>query len=188
MALEIAARLGIFAFVFAALAVWEMLAPRRQLTIGRLRRWPSNFGVLAVDALLVRLLIPTAAVGARSHGRRSRLGPVQLAAVASLGRRHPRLSDPRPDDLGAALAVPPRPVAVAAASHASRRPRHRRDHRRAFPSVRNSDLARDQDRGDRSVRHSAGRRVRVRGRAQRHLDVQPFQRADAGVRSTACFG
>ena len=64
MAIEIAARLGIFAFVFAALAVWEILAPRRQLTIGRLRRWPSNFGVLAVDALLVRLLIPTAAVGA----------------------------------------------------------------------------------------------------------------------------
>ena len=64
MATEIAARLGIFAFVFAALAVWEVLAPRRQLSVGRLRRWPSNIGVLAVDALLVRLLIPTAAVGA----------------------------------------------------------------------------------------------------------------------------
>ncbi len=64
MAVEIAARLGIFAFVFAALAVWEVLAPRRPLSVGRLRRWPSNIGVLAVDALLVRLLIPTAAVGA----------------------------------------------------------------------------------------------------------------------------
>jgi sterol desaturase/sphingolipid hydroxylase (fatty acid hydroxylase superfamily) len=64
MALEIAARLGIFATVFALLALWEVLAPRRALAVGRLKRWPSNFGVLAVDALLVRLLIPTAAVGA----------------------------------------------------------------------------------------------------------------------------
>src|SRR5688572_28621298 len=62
--LEIAGRLGVFATVFAALAVWELLAPRRPLSIGRLKRWPSNIGVLAVDALLVRLLIPTAAVGA----------------------------------------------------------------------------------------------------------------------------
>jgi len=64
MTLEIAGRLGIFATVFAALAVWELLAPKRELSIGRLKRWPSNFGVLVVDALLVRLLIPTAAVGA----------------------------------------------------------------------------------------------------------------------------
>ena len=31
--------------------------------VGRARRWPSNLGILVLDALLVRLLVPTAAVG-----------------------------------------------------------------------------------------------------------------------------
>jgi sterol desaturase/sphingolipid hydroxylase (fatty acid hydroxylase superfamily) len=62
--LEMAARLGIFAMVFAALALWELLAPRRALGVGRLRRWPSNLGVLAVDILAVRIVLPSAAVGA----------------------------------------------------------------------------------------------------------------------------
>ena len=62
--LEIALRLTCTALVFAGLAAWELFAPRRKLSIGRLRRWPGNIGVLVVDALLVRLLIPAAAVGA----------------------------------------------------------------------------------------------------------------------------
>jgi sterol desaturase/sphingolipid hydroxylase (fatty acid hydroxylase superfamily) len=61
--LEIVIRLGCFALVFAAMAAWELFAPKRPLAIGRLWRWPNNFGVLIVDALLVRLLIPTALVG-----------------------------------------------------------------------------------------------------------------------------
>ncbi len=63
-AIEMGLRLTCTAAVFAALAAWELLAPRRPLAVGRLRRWPSNIGVLVVDAALVRLLIPTAAVGA----------------------------------------------------------------------------------------------------------------------------
>ncbi len=56
-------RLAAFAGVFAAMAAWELLAPKRDQEIGRLRRWPSNLGVVVVDTLLVRLLFPTAAVG-----------------------------------------------------------------------------------------------------------------------------
>jgi sterol desaturase/sphingolipid hydroxylase (fatty acid hydroxylase superfamily) len=62
--LEIALRLGCAAAVFAVMASWELLAPRRKLSIGRLWRWPSNIGIVLVDAALVRLLVPTAAVGA----------------------------------------------------------------------------------------------------------------------------
>src|SRR6266516_2075137 len=65
-------RLGIFAAVFVAMAVWELLKPRRPQAIGRNWRWPNNLGVLAVDALLVRVLLPIAAVGlalvAKAHG------------------------------------------------------------------------------------------------------------------------
>ena len=56
-------RLGAFAGVFAAMALWELLAPRRRQAIGRARRWPSNLGIVVLDTLLVRLVFPTAAVG-----------------------------------------------------------------------------------------------------------------------------
>ena len=56
-------RLSVFAAGLAALMAWELLAPRRPLTVGRWRRWPSNMGVVVIDALLLRILFPTAAVG-----------------------------------------------------------------------------------------------------------------------------
>src|SRR3712207_2312378 len=56
-------RLGFFAGVLAALALWEAFAPRRAQEIGRAWRWPNNLGVVAVDTILVRILFPTAAVG-----------------------------------------------------------------------------------------------------------------------------
>jgi sterol desaturase/sphingolipid hydroxylase (fatty acid hydroxylase superfamily) len=56
-------RLRAFAGVFATMALWEILAPRRRQAIGRLERWPGNLGVVAIDTLLVRLIFPTAAVG-----------------------------------------------------------------------------------------------------------------------------
>jgi len=64
MDIELLIRLSAFALVFAAMALWEIAAPRRKLTAGRKPRWPSNLGLLIVDALAVRILIPTAAVGA----------------------------------------------------------------------------------------------------------------------------
>ena len=56
-------RLGSFAGIFAAMALWELLAPRRRQAIGRSRRWPSNLGIVALNTLLVRLVFPVAAVG-----------------------------------------------------------------------------------------------------------------------------
>jgi sterol desaturase/sphingolipid hydroxylase (fatty acid hydroxylase superfamily) len=87
---EIAIRLSAFAAVFAALALWEVFAPRRVLVTGRKSRWPSNLGVLVVDALFVRMLIPTAAVGAalfaagRGYGIFNLAG-LQLSLASILG-------------------------------------------------------------------------------------------------------
>jgi sterol desaturase/sphingolipid hydroxylase (fatty acid hydroxylase superfamily) len=65
-------RLGAFAAIFAVMALWEVLAPRRRQAIGRWRRWPSNFGIIVLDSVLVRLIFPAAAVGvalfAQAHG------------------------------------------------------------------------------------------------------------------------
>src|SRR3954451_13222514 len=60
---ELFIRIGAAVGIFLALALWEILCPRRALSIGRAGRWPSNLGVLVLDALLVRLLMPAAAVG-----------------------------------------------------------------------------------------------------------------------------
>jgi sterol desaturase/sphingolipid hydroxylase (fatty acid hydroxylase superfamily) len=65
-------RLGAFAGVFALMTAWELLTPRRPQTVGRNWRWPNNLGVLAVDALLVRVVLPVTTVGlalvAEAHG------------------------------------------------------------------------------------------------------------------------
>ncbi len=60
---EHAIRFAAFGGVLGAMMLWELLAPRRRQAIGRLRRWPGNLGVVALDTLLVRLLFPMAAVG-----------------------------------------------------------------------------------------------------------------------------
>jgi sterol desaturase/sphingolipid hydroxylase (fatty acid hydroxylase superfamily) len=60
---EIAVRVLSYAAVFAIMALWEWYAPRRPLKVGRWPRWKGNFGILVLDILAVRLLVPTAAVG-----------------------------------------------------------------------------------------------------------------------------
>ena len=61
---ELAIRTSFFAVVFAAMALWEIGAPRRALVAGRNLRWPNNLGILLIGVICVRVLIPTAAVGA----------------------------------------------------------------------------------------------------------------------------
>lgn len=56
-------RASIFFSILLLMALWEMLTPRRRQTIPRRGRWPSNFGIVVVDSLLVRLVFPAAAVG-----------------------------------------------------------------------------------------------------------------------------
>jgi sterol desaturase/sphingolipid hydroxylase (fatty acid hydroxylase superfamily) len=56
-------RLGLFIAIFAAMALWEVLAPRRALTVSKLVRWVNNLGLVALNTLLLRVLFPAAAVG-----------------------------------------------------------------------------------------------------------------------------
>lgn len=72
LAVEPVARLSAFVAIFAAMAAWEMIAPRRKPKIARGTRWPGNIGIVVLDTVLVRLLFPTTAVGlalvAEVHG------------------------------------------------------------------------------------------------------------------------
>jgi sterol desaturase/sphingolipid hydroxylase (fatty acid hydroxylase superfamily) len=74
-------RLGAFALVFTAMALWELLAPWRAQVLPRRRRWPANLGILAVDALVVRVLFPTAAVGAALWAEATGTGLLHALAV-----------------------------------------------------------------------------------------------------------
>jgi sterol desaturase/sphingolipid hydroxylase (fatty acid hydroxylase superfamily) len=56
-------RLCVFAGIFAAMAAWEVLAPRRRQKLARGTRWPSNIGIVVLDTVLVRLVLPTTTVG-----------------------------------------------------------------------------------------------------------------------------
>ena len=60
---ESTVRLGVGAGVFGLMAMWELIAARRELTVTKGKRWFSNLGLVVIDAFLVRLLFPTAAVG-----------------------------------------------------------------------------------------------------------------------------
>jgi sterol desaturase/sphingolipid hydroxylase (fatty acid hydroxylase superfamily) len=72
LAHEPAIRLGAFGGILTVMVLWELLAPRRRQAIGRIKRWPSNVGIVVLNTLLVRLIFPTAAVGvallAELHG------------------------------------------------------------------------------------------------------------------------
>jgi len=56
-------RLGCFAVVFAVMAVWEWMAPRRDLHAGKPLRWTSNLGLVFLNSLLLRFVAPLGAVG-----------------------------------------------------------------------------------------------------------------------------
>ena len=80
---EPAIRLTAFCGVFATMALWEIAAPKRTVAHGRLRRWPANLGILAVDALMVRLLVPLIPVGVALFADRHGIGLLHAISVPS---------------------------------------------------------------------------------------------------------
>jgi hypothetical protein len=78
---EAAIRLGCFAGVLLAMAVWEALAPRRPLTVRRPVRWLSNLGMVAIDTLAARFLAPAGAVGIALVAEQQGWGLFKHAAV-----------------------------------------------------------------------------------------------------------
>ena len=60
---EPAIRFGLFFGVLVLMALWESMAPRRPLTSAKKTRWVSNLGLVVIDTLALRLLLPLTAVG-----------------------------------------------------------------------------------------------------------------------------
>ncbi len=65
-------RLAMFVLVFAAMAGWEVWAPRRALQQSKALRWSNNAGLMVINTLIVRALLPLVPVSvaafAEAHG------------------------------------------------------------------------------------------------------------------------
>jgi sterol desaturase/sphingolipid hydroxylase (fatty acid hydroxylase superfamily) len=61
---EPSVRLGAFAGVFVLMTLWEVVGARRQLALSKSRRWLSNLSLVVLNTVVLRLVFPTAAVGA----------------------------------------------------------------------------------------------------------------------------
>jgi sterol desaturase/sphingolipid hydroxylase (fatty acid hydroxylase superfamily) len=67
-------RLGSFAGVFVAVALWELAAPRRERLLPRARRWPANLVLAALNTLVLRAVVPFAAVGMATFAAHKGMG------------------------------------------------------------------------------------------------------------------
>lgn len=56
-------RLFPFLTVLVLMAFWELLSPRRPLKTSKAMRWYSNLGLVLIDTLALRILLPIQAVG-----------------------------------------------------------------------------------------------------------------------------
>lgn len=80
-------RLGFFFTILAMVAVWEVLRPRRPLTVNKAGRWCNNFGIILLDSVLVGLLFPVAATGvaaAATGGNWGLIPYLRLSGIAAV--------------------------------------------------------------------------------------------------------
>lgn len=74
-------RLSAFLGVLVIMSAWEVLAPRRKRVLPRLKRWPSNIGIVVVDSFAVRLLAPLVAVGIARFTEARQIGFLHLVEM-----------------------------------------------------------------------------------------------------------
>lgn len=84
-------RVGFFFGMLAIIALWELISPKRALTVSKNIRWINNLGLVFLNSFIVRLLFPLAAVGVASFAQQQGWGlfnyiqaPFWLAVVSSV--------------------------------------------------------------------------------------------------------
>ena len=77
-------RFAIFAGVFLAMALIELLWPKRELLVSKRKRWLTNIGISATGTLLLRLMaataVPVAAVAAAFYAETHQVGLLSQVA------------------------------------------------------------------------------------------------------------
>jgi sterol desaturase/sphingolipid hydroxylase (fatty acid hydroxylase superfamily) len=59
-------RMGFFFGMLAIIGLWELIAPRRALTVSKGIRWANNLGLVFFNSFITRLIFPAAAIGVAS--------------------------------------------------------------------------------------------------------------------------
>jgi sterol desaturase/sphingolipid hydroxylase (fatty acid hydroxylase superfamily) len=88
---EVPIRLGFFFGIFIIMAAWEILAPKRALTVSKAVRWTNNLGLVFFNSFILRLVFPVAAVGMAAFASEQGWGllnyysiPATMAIVVSV--------------------------------------------------------------------------------------------------------
>lgn len=78
---ELPVRLSFFFGVFALMAVWEILSPRRAMTVSKTLRWTNNLGLVFLNSFVLRWLFPAAAVGLAAYSHEQGWGLLNFYEV-----------------------------------------------------------------------------------------------------------
>ncbi|WNJ99677.1 sterol desaturase family protein [Thalassospiraceae bacterium LMO-JJ14] len=77
-------RIGVFAGVLIVMMLLEAVLPRRNRTLGRSVRWPANLGIVVVDTLIARLLIPLPPAAVALWATENGIGLFNMTALPAL--------------------------------------------------------------------------------------------------------
>ena len=78
---ETPVRLGVFLAVLGAMALWEVLAPRRVLRQRKALRWTNNLALTLLNGVLPRVILPVAAIGVADFAVARGVGVLNLVPV-----------------------------------------------------------------------------------------------------------
>lgn len=88
---DVVIRLSAFIGVLGLMASWELLSPRRSLSMPKLSRWTTNLSIVVLDSLVIRLLFAAGAIsasllaGERGWGLLNQLGgPLWLEFILAV--------------------------------------------------------------------------------------------------------
>ncbi|RUO41005.1 sterol desaturase [Pseudidiomarina aestuarii] len=83
MSAELWIRLGCFLGVLLVMTGWEYLSPKRSNRIAKALRWRTNFSMVVVSSVLLRLLIPAGAIGAALWAETNSFGVLHSLNVST---------------------------------------------------------------------------------------------------------
>jgi sterol desaturase/sphingolipid hydroxylase (fatty acid hydroxylase superfamily) len=88
---ETGIRLAFFFGVLGIIALWEVITPRRALSVSKGVRWMNNLGIVVLNTVILRLIFPAAAVGMAALAETQNWGmlhylqvPLWLAVIVSV--------------------------------------------------------------------------------------------------------
>jgi len=79
---ELVIRVGAFLVVFAIVAGWELVSPCRALQISKTARWMNNLALIALNSMLVRAMLPIAAIGVAAFAHDRGMGLLNLVQLS----------------------------------------------------------------------------------------------------------